>query len=765
MGRRRSRKNEESDDFDDEEDDFRGKKRWRSEFIDDIAEEDGDYDEEEDDEEIEDGFIVDSGAELQEEDDGRRKERGPFFPQEEELEDLEKLEQTIQNRYGPEYGDYDDEMNVEQQALLPSVKDPKLWIVKCLIGHEREAAVSLMQKSFNKGSVVQIRSVIALDHLKNYIYVEADKEAHVKEACKGLRSIYSAKVVQVPIKEMTDVLSVESKAIDISRDSWVRMKTGIYKGDIAQVVDVDNVRQRVKVKLIPRIDLQSLANKLLCFSLVSRINLIFHGIHVIPLMTSSVDLEDGREFVKKKVVPAQRPMNIDEASEMHIRVVSRRDPITGDYFENIADMMFKHGFLFKTVSMRSISSQNIQPTFDEFEKFWKPKDGYYDIASFSTLAVSRRKCHFMKGDAVVIIEGDLKDLMGWIEKVEDEIVHIRLKMKGLHETICINKKSLCKYFKPGDHVKVVSGAREGVTGMVIKVEGHVLIIVSDITKEDIRVFSDHVVESSEVTTGVTRLGDYELRDLVLLNNGFGVIIRVESEAFQVLKGNANKPEVVFVKLREIKRKIEHRFSRANNIVCEKDVVRIVKGPYKGKQGSVDRIHGGVLFIKDRHHLEHAGYICVKAQSCTVIGGTRADGGRHGDSYPPRAVPKILQNCIRPPGGPPTEFNNNDVDGGGHRGGRGHDSLAGKTITIRSGQYKSYRGRVVDCKGQSVRVELESQMKVVIVSHNQIYDHVAVSTPYWETPHNGLGSETPMPPRTPLHPYMTPMRDPGGLFLL
>lgn len=32
----------------------------------------------------------------------------------------------------------------------------------------------------------------------------------------------------------------------------------------------------------------------------------------------------------------------------------------------------------------------------------------------------------------------------------------------------------------------------------------------------IRVFADDVVESSEVTTGVTRIGDYELHDLVLL---------------------------------------------------------------------------------------------------------------------------------------------------------------------------------------------------------------------------------------------------------
>ena len=49
------------------------------------------------------------------------------------------------------------------------------------IGREREAVVCLMQKSIDKGPELQIRSAVALDHLKNYIYIEADKEAHVKE--------------------------------------------------------------------------------------------------------------------------------------------------------------------------------------------------------------------------------------------------------------------------------------------------------------------------------------------------------------------------------------------------------------------------------------------------------------------------------------------------------------------------------------------------------------------------------------------------------
>lgn len=55
----------------------------------------------------------------------------------------------------------------------------------------------------------------------------------------------------------------------------------------------------------------------------------------------------------------------------------------------------------------------------------------------------------------------------------------------LQKTLAINEKDLCKYFEPGNHVKVISGSHEGATGMVVKVDGHVLIIISDTTKEHV----------------------------------------------------------------------------------------------------------------------------------------------------------------------------------------------------------------------------------------------------------------------------------------
>lgn len=55
------------------------------------------------------------------------------------------------------------------------------------MGREREAVVSLMQ-FINKGSELQIRSAVTLDHLKSNIYIEADKEAHVEDVCTRLNS-------------------------------------------------------------------------------------------------------------------------------------------------------------------------------------------------------------------------------------------------------------------------------------------------------------------------------------------------------------------------------------------------------------------------------------------------------------------------------------------------------------------------------------------------------------------------------------------------
>ncbi|KAK2360371.1 putative transcription elongation factor SPT5 protein [Trifolium repens] len=500
MTSRRGKHNVEEEE--EEEEEYERKRRRfqnSARFFDEDVEVVSDEEEEEVSEEGYDDFIDESPGidDLPEEDGG--KHQGPLRmppPYQQDYEDLEAIERSIQERYRNISVDYHEEetTKIVQQSLLPSVRDPKMWLVKCAIGRERETAVCLIRKYMHTGSELQIKSAIALDHLKNYIYVEAYKEAHVREACKGLSNILNQKIMLVPIKEMADVLSVESKVLDLARDTWVKMKVGIYKGDLAKVVDVDNVRQRVTVKLIPRIDLQALANKL-----------------------------EGRQgVIKKAFVPPPRFMRVDEARKLHIRVEHKRDAY-GEHFIAIGGKMFKDGFYYKTVAIKSINAQNIKPTFDELEKFHKPGksgDGFFagrkkhnfinELGKFHKpgesgdgFFVSRKEHNFIKGDVIIITKGDLKNLKGWVEKVDGDNVLIRPKEQGLTETIAVNIMQLCKYFELGNHVKVVSGAQEGATGMVVDAEENVLTLITDVTKEEIRVFADDAVESSEVASGVS----------------------------------------------------------------------------------------------------------------------------------------------------------------------------------------------------------------------------------------------------------------------
>lgn len=48
---------------------------------------------------------------------------------------------------------------------------------------------------------------------QGYVYVEADREAHVREAVKGLRPVFHSKPFKlVPLKEMVDAVTVSKKA-------------------------------------------------------------------------------------------------------------------------------------------------------------------------------------------------------------------------------------------------------------------------------------------------------------------------------------------------------------------------------------------------------------------------------------------------------------------------------------------------------------------------------------------------------------------------
>ncbi|KAL6620493.1 hypothetical protein ACP70R_035632 [Stipagrostis hirtigluma subsp. patula] len=329
-----------------------GKRRRRDgvlRFVDDVAGVDDDYEEEEgleSEEDLDDGFFTEEHVGNASQKRTERSHPLPFLVKEEELSG-DELEEFIKNHYsnGVKYA-ADRNYPTEDDDMFPmdsALKEPTIWRVKCMVGRERQMAFCFMQKFVDlqkMGTKVPIITSFALDHVRGFVFVEAEKACDVTEACKGFCSVYASRITSVPAAEVPSLLSSRTKPFEISRGTWVHMKNGNYKGDLAQVVSVDDGRKRVMIKLIPRVDLHAISKKF-----------------------------GGAISLKGAAIPAPRLISSQELEFFGPHIEMKRDRQTGEVFEVLDGLMFKDGFLYKRVALSSLIYWGIQPTETELLKF------------------------------------------------------------------------------------------------------------------------------------------------------------------------------------------------------------------------------------------------------------------------------------------------------------------------------------------------------------------------------------------------------------
>jgi len=175
----------------------------------------------------------------------------------------EEIEKYFHERYGSrgaqertEGVDMLDE-DICQQALLPSTKDPTLYMVKCTMGEERQIALRLMRMCLtyqNTDNPLQIKSIVVKEGLKGALYVEAFKDQYVLQLIEKCSSLRRNGMTRVPIKEMADTMRVVKDIPKLKEKTWVRLKRTMYKDDIAQVDWVEVGQNLVHLRLVPRID-------------------------------------------------------------------------------------------------------------------------------------------------------------------------------------------------------------------------------------------------------------------------------------------------------------------------------------------------------------------------------------------------------------------------------------------------------------------------------------------------------------------------------
>ena len=737
-----------------DEEDFRKK---RSRFIDDIADVDDD-DEEEEDEEGLDDLIDDAGEQPTAQDlaDVRQAMREAEIQARKDDEiDPEELKKYLAERYSKERtaayaaGDVDEtDTAVLQQALMPTKADPKLWVIRCADGAERDIIVRLMQKCYDyatKGTPLQIKSAFSKDNLKGFIYVEARSESHVLKALSGLRSVYfSKKPKLVPVEEMvTAITYVRPAKKSVSVGSWVRMKSGLYKGDLARVEFVDVNDGRAIVKIVPRLDMAGMAAKKAAKS-------------------------RGAEAPKRanKSRPLQKPFIPEEARNFNLDVIQQRDRMTGEmqYILNNSQR-FIGGYLMKSVALKTVAVETSAPPLDELQRFDAASQSDANKEDVADLLkgfdIDAGKTIFAARDKVEVKQGELQGVRGTVVRVTDDgQIMVSLNDSALvgFEPISFNPKELRKHVEVGAHVKVINGSHKGQTGMVVSVEDTTCHIVTDATREDIKVFIRDITEAVAVATTIDSIGDYELFDLVVLDaQTVGVLVGVDKDSCRVLtnQGRPDAPDVRICRLPDIKRKVVNRRASAidgtRNEVHLGDIVEVFEGPLRGRTGTVKHIMRGSLFIQSRNIQENGGFMCVQARQAKVRGGKRIAGttGAGMLATPARNLatpnPYGASNVLASPAhhGGNGQMNRFGGGSGGYTGrlSTQHDKLLeGKKVDIKKGPYRGMRGTIKSATGSHVRVELEARMQTVTVSraHLSTQDGGIVAQPNRHSMGMGMG---------------------------
>lgn len=737
---------EEEEEEEEEEFEHRASKRPRSDFIQDEAEETDDEEEEYIDEE-EEGFKkflgrIDKSSSYEETDlsDQRRVMQRMLNE-----EDEDQVEAYYKEKYASGHTtsleDLEDQPNdILQKSLLPGVKHPNLWTVKCRIGTEKETAMTLMRKYLtllNTDTPLQIKSCIAVEGLKGYIYVEAYKQQHVKQAIEDIGNLAMGKWQQmmVPNNQMADVLRVVKDAANsnLKQGSWVRIKRGIYRDDIAQVDYVDTSRNKVVLKMLPRVD-------------YTRKRGVLRG-------------SDDENRKRRRTKPPAKLFDPEAIKDLGGDITYDGDFLV---FEG---SHFRNGFMYKQFGMNAIIFEGVKPTLGELEKFEAtPEEVEVEVSGSSAGAAA-----LQPGDMVEVCEGSLVNLQGKVLSINGDAVIIMPKHEELTKPLPFELNQLRKFFLVGDHVKVVAGRHEGETGIVVRIENNLAILFADLTMHELKVRPRDLQICLETSSGVDTSGHYKLGDMVMLDQQtVGVIIRMEKETFKVLTQHGKE---VGVK----QHAVQPRKTRAvaldchQNSITARDVVRVTKGPHVGKQGEIKHIYRNFVFVHAHNVIENGGMIATRSRDLELAGSTSNAQVVSGFQSPRLSSPA------------PHRAGGRGGGGAGNRRTSRDSTLIGKTVKIIQGPYKGYIGIVKDATDSTARVELHTKCQTISVDKQRLTivtgpETAGMTSTWGRTPQFGAqtpaygsmtpsyGSMTPLPGgggRTPMYGSQTPMQGDGG----
>ena len=419
--------------------------------------------------------------------------------------DAEKQAALLKERYGRSRPTVTDAALVPKRLLLPSVDDASIWGVRAKPGKERDAVFSILkrveERALSKNPMPIVSAFERGGTMTGYVYIEARTQADILSALDGIMNIYPrTKMVLVPIKEMPDLLRVK-KTEQLQRGAYVRVKRGKYAGDLAWVDEVESNGLDVTLKIVPRLDYG--------------MNEDANG----PTVETG-KRERGGALKNTGPPPPPRHFSEQEAKKKHSKYLTSMSTFDRKHWTYLGDN-YVNGFLIKDFKIQHLQTENVHPKLEEVTRFAVGAEDGAENLDLSVLADSLKTTAangtYLPGDTVEVYEGEQQGVFGKAIAVTGDIVTINVlegELRG--QDIEVPVKGLRKRFREGDHVKVIGGSRfRDEVGMVVRLKDDRVTILSDMSMQEITVFSKDLREASD--SGLAGgLGRYDIHDLVQL---------------------------------------------------------------------------------------------------------------------------------------------------------------------------------------------------------------------------------------------------------
>lgn len=561
----------------------------------------------------------------------------------------------------------------DTSVLMPDLNDPKLWILKVNKAHSTKlVAISLLNKFLklnSQGRNLGIYSCFAPDGVKGFLYIEADTKNAIIEALSDFRNINLRKLKMVPINEVSSIYAMESQQILTPLiGEYVRIKSGRYAGDLAQVYESDELNGIVVVKVIPR------------------------------LREDNVEAEQQLGEDGFPIIKSSKETHAQTKTKLYVKRLFDREAVElkgGLIEQGFTPGTFRYnnmtfldaGFLLLRISVRRLTvGSAVDATLSELKEF-NLENNYENVAN----VIKNSNLHlFRLGEKIRVTRGELTNVIGYIAKMHVEEIEIQPEDTTI-PNFRIHPSSIMKHFREGDNVRIIDGINKGESGLIslVDFDKKNAVVFSPQKSEQFKVKMDYLVLVKESINfeSLGSLNGYFLGDLVQSSKGeIGVIVSISKSCFNVLLDTNIEVKLLLSDILCKRSSFGYSSKDVNNsTLYTRNKVLIVSGPYKNKQGIVKHLWKNKCFVQ----IEKNAYVVVDSSMVLNMSISETQNPLDQRGGPERDSETRPKNRVRIP-----------------------NKFIGKTVKILVGRYKGLLGDVISVEQSEFTLLLKVKPKVV-----------------------------------------------------